>query len=175
MSQVHEHFFGQVAAHGDPSSLFSRCCRSRADCVAPWPDAGWREGPWPLQRPPRRHGVSAPAAPSPSWTRAATSCFTSSGSRNTFPAATSVAIEKARTAATFRKPTREFESAIAKGRTALVAVDVMTPLQGGVPILVNGAVIGAIGVSGAMNAQQDDDIATLAAERLGGASSTAMR
>jgi glc operon protein GlcG len=87
---------------------------------------------------------------------------------NTFPAAAVVAIEKARTAATFRKPTRDFENAIAKGRTALVAVDVMTPLQGGVPILVAGQVVGAIGVSGAMSAQQDDDIATLAAGSLSG-------
>ena len=90
---------------------------------------------------------------------------------NTFPAAAVVAIDKARTAATFRKPTRDFENAIAKGRTALVAVDVMTPLQGGVPILVTGQVVGAIGVSGAMSAQQDDDIATLAAGSLGGGNS----
>jgi uncharacterized protein GlcG (DUF336 family)/quercetin dioxygenase-like cupin family protein len=82
---------------------------------------------------------------------------------NTFPAAATVAFEKARTAATFRKPTRDFEQAIAKGRTSLVAVDVMTPLQGGVPIVVEGQVVGAIGVSGAMSAQQDDDIATVAA------------
>lgn len=86
----------------------------------------------------------------------------------TFPAASVVAIEKARTAATFRRPTRDFENAITKGgRTSLVAVDVMTPLQGGVPILVDGAVVGAIGVSGAMSAQQDDDIATAAAAALG--------
>lgn len=82
---------------------------------------------------------------------------------NTFPAAATVAFEKARTAATFRKPTRDFEQAIAKGRTSLVAVDVMTPLQGGVPIVIDGQVVGAIGVSGAMSAQQDDDIATVAA------------
>jgi glc operon protein GlcG len=85
---------------------------------------------------------------------------------NTFPAATTVAIEKARTAAQFRKPTRDFETAIAKGRTALVAVSAMTPLQGGVPIIVGGQVVGAVGVSGAMNAQQDDDLATLAAGAL---------
>ncbi len=83
---------------------------------------------------------------------------------NTFPAATAVAIEKARTAAQFRRPTRDFENAIAKGRTSLVAVDVMTPLQGGVPITIDGQVVGAIGISGAMSAQQDDDIATLAAQ-----------
>jgi glc operon protein GlcG len=92
---------------------------------------------------------------------------------NTFPAAAVVAIEKARTAATFRKPTRDFENAIAKGRTALVAVDVMTPLQGGVPIVVDGVVVGAIGVSGAMTAQQDDDIATRAAGVIAGPASTA--
>jgi uncharacterized protein GlcG (DUF336 family)/mannose-6-phosphate isomerase-like protein (cupin superfamily) len=91
---------------------------------------------------------------------------------NTFPAASTVAIEKARTAATFRKPTRDFEQAIAKGRTSLVAVDVMTPLQGGVPIIVDGQVVGAVGVSGAMSAQQDDDIATLAAAASLSATST---
>jgi len=93
----------------------------------------------------------------------------------TFPAASTVAIEKARTAATFRKPTRDFENAIAKGRTALVAVSAMTPLQGGVPIVVDGQVVGAVGVSGAMSAQQDDDVATLAATALARTSSTAMR
>lgn len=81
----------------------------------------------------------------------------------TFPAASAVAIEKARTAAEFRRPTSVFENAIKNGRVSLVAVDVMTPLQGGVPIVVNGQVVGAIGVSGAASAQQDDDIAIAAA------------
>jgi glc operon protein GlcG len=94
---------------------------------------------------------------------------------DTFPAAAVVAIDKARTAATFRKATRDFENAIAKGRTALVAVDAMTPLQGGVPIAVNGTVVGAVGVSGAMSAQQDDDIATVAADAIGPSSPTARR
>jgi glc operon protein GlcG len=80
----------------------------------------------------------------------------------TFPAASVVAIEKARTAAQFRRPTSVFEEAIRNGRTSLVAVGVMTPLQGGVPVLVNGRVVGAIGVSGAASAQQDDDIAKAA-------------
>ncbi len=78
---------------------------------------------------------------------------------DTFPAAASVAIEKARTAAQFRRPTAVFEDAIKGGRLALLGVSVMTPLQGGVPVLVNGRVVGAIGVSGAASAQQDDDIA----------------
>src|ERR687892_2300465 len=82
---------------------------------------------------------------------------------NTFPASAAVAVEKARTSAVFRKPTRDFENAVKNGRTSLVAVDVMLPLQGGVPLVRAGQVIGAIGVSGAASAQQDDDIATAAA------------
>ena len=76
-----------------------------------------------------------------------------------FPASAAVAIEKARTAAVFRVPTRNFEDAVNKGRTALVAVDVMLPLRGGVPLMRDGRVVGAVGVSGAATAQQDDEIA----------------
>jgi len=86
----------------------------------------------------------------------------------TFPAATAVAIEKARTAAVFERPTRVFEEAIAGGRTSLVAVDVMTPLQGGVPVVVDGHVVGAIGVSGAASAAQDDELAVAGAAALAG-------
>ncbi len=85
---------------------------------------------------------------------------------NTFPAASAVAIEKARTAAQFRRPTQVFEDAIAKGRQSLLGVAVMTPLQGGVPIVVDGQMVGAIGVSGAASAQQDTDIANVAAVAL---------
>jgi len=85
---------------------------------------------------------------------------------NTFPAAAPVAIEKARTAAQFRRPTRIFEDAIKNGRNALLGVAVMTPLQGGAPIVVEGQTVGAIGVSGAATAQQDDDIAQLASTAL---------
>jgi glc operon protein GlcG len=80
----------------------------------------------------------------------------------TFPAAAAVSIEKARTAATFQKPTRDFENAIKNGRHALLGVGVMTPLQGGVPLTINNVVVGAIGVSGAHSAQEDDDIAQAA-------------
>lgn len=81
---------------------------------------------------------------------------------HTFPAAAAVSIEKARTAATFRMPTRALEEAIKNGRHALLGVDVMTPLQGGVPVLIDQQVVGAIGVSGAHNAQEDDAIAQAA-------------
>ncbi|MDH4063088.1 MAG: heme-binding protein [Acidobacteriota bacterium] len=85
----------------------------------------------------------------------------------TFPAAAAVSIEKARTAATFRVPTRNFEEAIKNGRHALLGVDVMTPLQGGVPVQIDGQVVGAIGVSGAHSAQEDDDIAQAAVTAFG--------
>lgn len=83
---------------------------------------------------------------------------------DTFPAAATVAHEKARTAAWFRRPTEVFENAITKnGRTSLLAVGVMTPLQGGVPIVVDGQVIGAVGVSGAASAEQDTEFAKVGA------------
>ncbi len=81
----------------------------------------------------------------------------------TFPAASSVAIEKARTAATFRKPTAAFEDAIKDGRHALLGVQAMTPLRGGVPIMHDGYVVGAIGISGAHTAQEDEELATIGA------------
>src|SRR5262245_53967640 len=49
---------------------------------------------------------------------------------NTFPAAASVATEKARTAAQFRMPTRNFENAVKNGRVAVVGVPQINPLQG---------------------------------------------
>jgi glc operon protein GlcG len=90
-----------------------------------------------------------------------------------FPASAAVAIEKARTAAVFRAPTRNFEDAVAKGRTSLVAVDVMLPLRGGVPLMRDGVVIGAVGVSGAASAQQDDEIAEAVAQAFNSAPATA--
>lgn len=81
----------------------------------------------------------------------------------TFPAGASVSIGKARTAALFRKPTKVFEDAINGGRTSLAAVAEMTPLQGGVPILHEGHLIGAIGVSGAHSQQEDEAIAAIGA------------
>jgi glc operon protein GlcG len=77
---------------------------------------------------------------------------------NTQVASVEVGIGKARTAAIFRRPTKEFEDAIAKGRTASLVLPGATPLQGGIPITYEGKVIGAIGVSGD-TPQQDEDIA----------------
>jgi glc operon protein GlcG len=85
----------------------------------------------------------------------------------TFPAAAAVAAGKARTAATFQRPTRIFEDAIAKGRVALTAMPDFTPLQGGVPLMLDGQTVGAIGVSGAASAQQDEELAQAAANAAG--------
>jgi glc operon protein GlcG len=85
---------------------------------------------------------------------------------NTFAAAASVSIGKARTAAIFRRPTKFFEDAIKNGRTSLVAMPDFTPLQGGIPIEYDGKIVGAIGVSGAASAQQDEEIAIAGANAL---------
>lgn len=84
----------------------------------------------------------------------------------TFAAAGTISFGKARTAAIFGRPTRGLEDGINKGRTALTAVvhevDAV-PLKGGVPLMKAGRVVGAIGVSGAASADQDDEIAAAAA------------
>jgi glc operon protein GlcG len=89
---------------------------------------------------------------------------------NSFPASATISIGKARTAALFRKKTAVFEDTINKGRTAMTALpdSVLTPLQGGVPIVVDGQVVGAIGMSGAASAAQDEQVATAAAAVFGG-------
>jgi len=77
----------------------------------------------------------------------------------TFAAGANISIGKARTALLFQKPTKVFEDIVNKGRTAMVALDGFTPLQGGVPISVGGQIVGAVGVSGAASAQQDEELA----------------
>jgi uncharacterized protein GlcG (DUF336 family) len=73
-------------------------------------------------------------------------------------ASVEVGIGKARTAAIFRRPSKVFEDQIREGRVAALALPGATPLQGGIPITVNGKIIGAIGVSG-NTPQEDEDIA----------------
>ena len=82
---------------------------------------------------------------------------------NTFPAAAEVAIKKANTAALFRAPSSKLENSINGGRQALITVG-HTFLQGGIPILADGQVVGAIGVSGSASAQQDEDMANAGAK-----------
>ena len=73
-------------------------------------------------------------------------------------ASVNVGIGKARTAAIYRRPSREFEEQIKNGRVAALALADATPLQGGVPVLLDGKVVGAIGVSGDAP-QIDEDVA----------------
>ena len=74
---------------------------------------------------------------------------------------------KARTALTFKRPSKALDDAIAAGGAGLrlLAVKDITPLEGGLPILVDGKIVGAIGVSGALSAQ-DDQIAKAGADVL---------
>jgi uncharacterized protein GlcG (DUF336 family)/quercetin dioxygenase-like cupin family protein len=83
---------------------------------------------------------------------------------NTFAAGANISIGKARTAVLFKKPTKVFEDIIGKGRTSMVALHDFTPLQGGVPIMHDGQILGGVGVSGAASAQQDEQVALAGAE-----------
>jgi glc operon protein GlcG len=86
----------------------------------------------------------------------------------TFAAGANISIGKARTAALFKRPTKAFEEIIKNGRTAMVALpdSFFTPLQGGVPVLVGAQIVGAVGVSGAASAQQDEELAEAGAKAL---------
>jgi glc operon protein GlcG len=92
---------------------------------------------------------------------------------NTFAAGANISIGKARTAALFKRPTKAFEDIINKGRTAMATLPDFTPLQGGVPIVVDGQIIGAVGVSGAASAQQDEELAVAGASALAARSARA--
>ena len=85
----------------------------------------------------------------------------------TFAAGANISIGKARTAVLFKRPTKVFEDVIKNGRTSMVALNDFTPLQGGVPIVVDGEVVGGVGVSGAASAQQDEELAIAGAAALG--------
>jgi glc operon protein GlcG len=80
-------------------------------------------------------------------------------------ASVNVGIGKARTAAIYRRPSRDFEEQIKNGRVAALALADATPLQGGVPIRIDGRVVGAVGVSGD-SPQADEDIAIAGAKAL---------
>jgi glc operon protein GlcG len=73
-------------------------------------------------------------------------------------ASVNVGIDKARTAAIYRRPSKVFEDQVKNGRVSALALNGAVALQGGVPIVVGGKVIGAIGVSGETPGQ-DEDIA----------------
>lgn len=80
-------------------------------------------------------------------------------------ASVNVGIGKARTAAIYRRPSRVFEEQIKNGRVAALALADATPLQGGVPIVIDGRIVGAVGVSGD-SPQADEEIAIAGAKAL---------
>ena len=80
------------------------------------------------------------------------------------PASAELAIEKARTAARLQRSTAEIEDSINQGRTAFVTASIPA-LRGGMPIRINGAVVGAVGIAG-LNKEIDAETATTAAGAL---------
>jgi glc operon protein GlcG len=78
-------------------------------------------------------------------------------------ASVGVATDKARTAAIYRRPSKDFEDQAAGGRPSALHLAGAVPLQGGIPITYAGQVVGAIGVSGASSADEDHELATIGA------------
>ncbi|MBI4589212.1 MAG: heme-binding protein [Candidatus Rokubacteria bacterium] len=77
-----------------------------------------------------------------------------------------IAVQKARSAVAFKRPTKVWEDAVAGGRMAILGLDGAVPIEGGVPLVVDGKVVGAIGVSG-VTAAQDGQTARAGADALG--------
>jgi uncharacterized protein GlcG (DUF336 family) len=79
-------------------------------------------------------------------------------------ASVEVTTDKARTAAIYRRPSKDFEDQASGGRPSALHLARAVPLQGGEPILYDGQVIGAVGVSGATSADEDRELALIGAE-----------
>ncbi|AKK00947.1 MULTISPECIES: heme-binding protein [Pseudomonas] len=77
-----------------------------------------------------------------------------------------IATEKARTSALGRRESKGYEEMVNGGRQAFLSAPLLTSLEGGVPIIVDGHVIGAVGVSG-VKAEQDAQVAKAGAQCLG--------
>jgi uncharacterized protein GlcG (DUF336 family) len=86
---------------------------------------------------------------------------------NTQIGSINIALGKARTAAKFKRPSKVFQDLLAKGDnyTYLLGLEGATPVQGGLPIVMDGKIVGAIGVSGATG-DQDSQCATAGLEAL---------
>ncbi|MHC8381974.1 heme-binding protein [Pseudomonas sp. LB3P14] len=76
-----------------------------------------------------------------------------------------IATEKARTSALGRRESKSYEEMVNGGRHAFLSAPLLTSLEGGVPIIVDGQVIGAVGVSG-VKAEQDAQVAKAGAQCL---------
>ncbi|TMQ04102.1 MAG: heme-binding protein [Deltaproteobacteria bacterium] len=80
-------------------------------------------------------------------------------------ASSQVAQDKARTAVRFKRPSKAFEDALVGGRLAVLGLPGVTPLEGGIPLIVDGKIVGAVGVSG-VTSQQDGVCAQAGADVL---------
>jgi glc operon protein GlcG len=78
-----------------------------------------------------------------------------------FPASAEMAFAKARAAAAYKRPSKALQDAATSGFTPILSLVGGMPLEGGIPILANGVLVGAIGVSGG-DPDQDGAIATTA-------------
>jgi glc operon protein GlcG len=78
-------------------------------------------------------------------------------------ASVDVTTDKARTAAIYRRASKDFEDQASGGRPSALHLARAVPLQGGIPIVHDGHVIGAIGVSGASSADEDNELAVTGA------------
>jgi uncharacterized protein GlcG (DUF336 family) len=74
------------------------------------------------------------------------------------PANAGIALEKGRTAAISRRSSGKWEEIVKGGRTAMIKMPGILPVQGGMPIVADGSCIGAVGVSG-VQSHQDEQIA----------------
>jgi glc operon protein GlcG len=74
---------------------------------------------------------------------------------NTQLGSANVAIDKARSAALFKRPTKAFQDALATGGDGMRVLRLQgaVPVEGGIPLVMDGKIVGAIGVSGATSAQ----------------------
>lgn len=77
-----------------------------------------------------------------------------------------IAIEKARTAALGKRPTKVYEDMVNNGRFGALTMPGITHLEGGVPILADGECLGAVGVSG-VKSSEDAQVAQMAIAALG--------
>jgi len=85
---------------------------------------------------------------------------------DTQTASATFAVEKARTAAMYRRPSKELEDNISAGRVAVLGFPGATPIEGGLPIVVGGKMIGAVDVSG-VTSGQDGQIAKAGLDAMG--------
>ena len=75
-----------------------------------------------------------------------------------------IAQEKAKTAVRMKRPSKALEDAVAGGRNVVLKIPGVLPVEGGIPLMIDGVVVGAIGVSG-VTSQQDGQVAAAGASK----------